>query len=193
MVDPGWRLDRIGSRRLLEVSHPRPRYRRHALPPNYVPGVVRELTTSVDVYSGGGGVAEAGGIHVDAEVRGYSEFDAKGLGSFQFGYVRGQINYRIGERDGKPSVEFCWDGYDEMDQTQGRGWLSREGEKLKGMFFIVWVRPPIVAVSSIRLPRCLTRAMGADLGCMAMCWSQLLGQALTGKSSLRQQGRGRSS
>jgi hypothetical protein len=73
---------------------------------------------------------------IDAEVRGYFEFDARGLGSFQFGYVRGQIDYRVGERDGKPAVEFTWDGFDEMDPAQGRGWLVLDGVHLKGMLFI---------------------------------------------------------
>jgi hypothetical protein len=73
---------------------------------------------------------------IDEEVRGYFEFDARGLDSFQFGYVQGQIDYRLGERDGKPAVEFSWDGRNEMDPAQGRGWLRRKGEELKGMFFI---------------------------------------------------------
>lgn len=73
---------------------------------------------------------------IDEEVRGYFEFDTRGLGSFQFGYVQGQIDYRLGARDGKPAVEFSWDGRDEMDPAQGRGWLLCEGEELRGMFFI---------------------------------------------------------
>jgi hypothetical protein len=73
---------------------------------------------------------------IDEEVRGYFEFDARGGGSFQFGYVQGQIDYHLGERDGKPAVEFSWDGRDEMDPAQGRGWLVLEGDELKGMFFI---------------------------------------------------------
>ena len=40
------------------------------VPPDYVPDVMRELTTSLDVYSGGGGIAEAGGIHVAANAAG---------------------------------------------------------------------------------------------------------------------------
>jgi hypothetical protein len=72
---------------------------------------------------------------IDAEVRGFFEFDAKGSGSFQFGYVQGEIDYHVGERDGKPAVEFSWDGSDEMDPTQGRGWLVLEGDSLKGMFY----------------------------------------------------------
>ena len=73
---------------------------------------------------------------IDEEVRGYFEFDTKGVGSFQFGYVQGQIDYRLGERDGKPAVEFSWDGNDEMDSVQGRGWLVLEDDELKGMFCI---------------------------------------------------------
>ena len=73
---------------------------------------------------------------IDEEVRGYFEFDARGSGHFQFGYVQGQIDYRLGERDGKSAVEFSWDGNDEMDPAQGRGWLVREGDELKGMFYI---------------------------------------------------------
>jgi hypothetical protein len=43
---------------------------RAEVPPDYVPDIMRELTTSLDVYSGGGGVAEAGGIHVAANAAG---------------------------------------------------------------------------------------------------------------------------
>jgi len=73
---------------------------------------------------------------IDEEVRGYFEFDARGSGSFQFGYVQGQIDYRLAERDGKPAVEFTWDGHDEMDPAQGRGWLVLHGDELKGMLYI---------------------------------------------------------
>lgn len=47
---------------------------------------------------------------VDEEVEGYFEFEPKGMGSFQFGYVRGQVDYRPSTRDGKPCIEFTWDG-----------------------------------------------------------------------------------
>ena len=56
---------------------------------------------------------------VDAEVEGYVEFGPNGLGSFQFGYISGEIDYRDGTREGKPSVEWSWDGNDEMDPAQG--------------------------------------------------------------------------
>lgn len=73
---------------------------------------------------------------IDEEVRGYFEFDARDSGDFQFGYVQGQIDYRLGERDGKPAVEFTWDGRDEMDPAQGRGWMVLDGDELKGRLFI---------------------------------------------------------
>jgi hypothetical protein len=47
---------------------------------------------------------------IDEEVRSFFEFGPRNLGSFQFGYIQGQIDYRIGERDGKPVVEFSWNG-----------------------------------------------------------------------------------
>ncbi len=72
---------------------------------------------------------------IDEEVRGYFEFDAKDSGDFQFGYVQGQIDYRLSERDGKPAVEFTWDGNDEMEPAQGRGWAVLEGDELKGEIF----------------------------------------------------------
>ena len=60
--------------------------------------------------------------YLNEEVQAFIEFDDKGGGSFQFGYVRGVIDYREGLRDGKPGVEWSWDGNDEMDPAQGRGW-----------------------------------------------------------------------
>ena len=72
---------------------------------------------------------------VDEDVEGYFEFDAKDNGSFQFGYVSGGIDYRAGTRDGKPSIEFTWEGCDEMHPAQGRGWAIANGDELSGMIF----------------------------------------------------------
>jgi len=73
---------------------------------------------------------------IDEEVRGCFEFDAKDSGGFQFGYVRGHLDYRLVERDGKPAVEFTWDGHDEMEPAQGRGWMVLDGDELEGMLFM---------------------------------------------------------
>jgi hypothetical protein len=74
---------------------------------------------------------------IDEEVRGYFEFDDKHWGEFQFGYVRGNIEYRLVQRDGKPAVEFSWEGYDAGggNECSGRGWMFLEGNTLTGMFF----------------------------------------------------------
>lgn len=73
---------------------------------------------------------------IDEEVRGYFEFDSKNSGDFHFGYVQGRIDYRLGERDGKPVVEFSWEGHDESEAILGRGWLVLEGDQLKGMVYM---------------------------------------------------------
>jgi len=70
---------------------------------------------------------------VDAEVEGYIEFDEKGNGEFHFGYVHGYMDCRLTTREGNPAVEWTWDGNDEMDPAQGRGWAVVKGDELHGM------------------------------------------------------------
>jgi len=41
---------------------------------------------------------------VDAEVEGYVRLDDGGSGEFQFGYVHGNIDHELTERDGKPAA-----------------------------------------------------------------------------------------
>src|SRR5205814_4114832 len=72
---------------------------------------------------------------VDAEVEGFVEIDSKGAGEFRFGYVHGWMDCRPGTRDGQPAVEWTWDGNDEMDPAQGRGWAVVRGDELHGMIF----------------------------------------------------------
>lgn len=69
------------------------------------------------------------------DVEGFFEFEPNGCGSFQFGYVRGQIDYRLSTREGEPCLEFSWDGNDEMDPAQGRGWAIIEAEQISGMLY----------------------------------------------------------
>jgi len=42
---------------------------------------------------------------------------------------------RLTRRDGEPAVEWTWDGNDEMDPAQGRGWAVVTGDELHGMIF----------------------------------------------------------
>ena len=72
---------------------------------------------------------------VDAEVEGYFKFGPRNLGSFQFGYVQGEIDNRLTSRDGKPCLEFTWEGNDEMNMACGRGWVVKNGNEISGMIF----------------------------------------------------------
>ena len=61
--------------------------------------------------------------YVDDEVEGFFRFDPDETGKFQFYCVKGVIDYREVKRDGKPAVEFSWDGLDaKWSLPQGRGW-----------------------------------------------------------------------
>jgi hypothetical protein len=70
---------------------------------------------------------------INEEVQAYIEFEAKGGGHFQFIYVRGTIDYDEGTREGKPAVEFSWQGNDELDEASGRGWAVFEDDELNGV------------------------------------------------------------
>jgi hypothetical protein len=73
--------------------------------------------------------------YIDEEEAGYFEFDDKGWGEFHFGYVHGQMDFRLTTRGGEPAVEWTWDGNDEMDPAQGRGWAVVKDDELHGMIF----------------------------------------------------------
>ena len=72
---------------------------------------------------------------VNAECQGYFEFDPRGTGEFHFGYVEGVMDCRLGTRDGQPCIEWTFDGNDEMDPTQGRGWAVIKDDELHGVIF----------------------------------------------------------
>src|SRR3954468_20601648 len=73
--------------------------------------------------------------YIDEEEEGYFEFDPKGGGEFHFGHVHGRMDRRLTTRDGEPAVEWTWDGNDENDPAQGRGWAVLKGDELHGMIF----------------------------------------------------------
>ena len=72
---------------------------------------------------------------INAEVQGFFEFNDKGNGEFHFGYVHGNMDCRLTTRDGEPAIEWTWEGNDEMDPAQGRGWAVVKGDELHGMIF----------------------------------------------------------
>jgi hypothetical protein len=73
--------------------------------------------------------------YIDEEEEGFFEFDEKGSGDFHFGYVHGHMDCKPTTREGEPSVEWTWDGNDEMDPAQGRGWAVVKGDELHGMIY----------------------------------------------------------
>jgi hypothetical protein len=73
--------------------------------------------------------------YINAEAQAFIEFEEQGSGSFQFGYVRGEMDCRLTTRDGEPAIEWTWEGNDENDPAQGRGWAVVKGDELHGMIF----------------------------------------------------------
>ena len=76
--------------------------------------------------------------YFNEEVQAFIEFEENGTGHFQFGYVRGYMDWRPGTRDGRPCVEWTWEGADGADMTEltGRGWAKLKDDALDGMIFI---------------------------------------------------------
>ena len=70
--------------------------------------------------------------YLDEEVEAFIEFEEKGGGSFQFGYVQGLIVWRLSTREGEPAVEWSWEGGDGADGTPltGRGWAVLKDDGL---------------------------------------------------------------
>ena len=67
----------------------------------------------------------------------FIEVTADGGGSFRFIAVEGSIDARHVDLDGRPAVEFTWDGFDEGDHVSGRGWARLEADgSLRGHLFI---------------------------------------------------------
>lgn len=54
----------------------------------------------------------------------FFSFDGKRSGQFRFIAVEGRMDCRPGQRDGRPFVEFTWEGNDEGDPVSGRGWVA---------------------------------------------------------------------
>lgn len=66
----------------------------------------------------------------------FIQFEAGRSGQFRFIAVEGWIDCHHGRREGRPFVEFTWDGSDDGDQTSGRGWAALEAEgSLSGHIF----------------------------------------------------------
>lgn len=59
---------------------------------------------------------------IDLVEPGFIEFAGDRTGQFGFIAVNGWLDCRPADRDGRPGVEFTWEGADEGDRISGRGW-----------------------------------------------------------------------
>lgn len=66
----------------------------------------------------------------------FIEFNQDHNGQFGFIAVRGWMDCRAATRDGRPCVEFTWEGSDEGDPVSGRGFATLTDEDtLNGRIF----------------------------------------------------------
>ena len=72
---------------------------------------------------------------IDAEVKGFIKFTQNGMGEFQFGYVHGYIDYRPSKLKKDDTIEFSWEGNDEMDPAFGRGSATIQKDDLVGHIY----------------------------------------------------------
>jgi len=67
----------------------------------------------------------------------FIRFDDEGLGAFGMIALTGNLHCYYSERDGRPLVEFTWEGDDDGDARCGRGWASVHADgTLRGRLFI---------------------------------------------------------
>jgi hypothetical protein len=66
----------------------------------------------------------------------FIEFGRDNTGSFGFIAVRGWMDCRQSIIDECPAVEFTWDGNDECDHANGRGWAALQSDgSLRGHIY----------------------------------------------------------
>lgn len=67
----------------------------------------------------------------------YIRFDKNRTGAFRFIAVEGWMDCTYGKQEGKPFVEFSWEGNDECAPACGRGWarLEEDGTLSGHIFF----------------------------------------------------------
>ena len=73
--------------------------------------------------------------YLDLEGLAHITFDNDRLGSFQFGAVRGWIDYRVSTDGASLRVDFSWEGTNDADPSCGRGWAAIADDKLVGRLY----------------------------------------------------------
>jgi hypothetical protein len=70
--------------------------------------------------------------YVNAEEQAYILINSNGTGEMYFGHVHCELDCRQGKRESRNSIEFTFEGTDEMAPVTGRGWVMEEDNKLAG-------------------------------------------------------------
>jgi hypothetical protein len=73
----------------------------------------------------------------DLDLLGPAQFtlDCGGHGRMTFLAIEASVEYRTGERDSLPAIEFSFDGNDEGDRISARGWAVSAERTLRGRLF----------------------------------------------------------
>ena len=67
---------------------------------------------------------------------GFIQVGADRSGQFRFIAVQGWMDCHHGQRDGRPCVEFTWEGDDDGDPASGRGWAALDEDgSLRGHIY----------------------------------------------------------
>ena len=66
----------------------------------------------------------------------YAEFLSNRQGGFQVLAMFGNWDWKIDVRNGQPSAEFSWLGFDDGSRVNGRGWVWIEDKLLHVKIFI---------------------------------------------------------
>ena len=74
---------------------------------------------------------------VDLLGQAFIQFGPRDDGRFRFVAVEGWMDCLSGQRDGRPCVEFTWEGRDDEDPASGRGWGTLEVDgTLRGHLYL---------------------------------------------------------
>jgi len=63
-------------------------------------------------------------------------FRAGRQGEMELLVIEADVDYRVGRREGRPFIEFSWEGTDDGQPISGRAWAFLEKRKLRGRLYI---------------------------------------------------------
>jgi hypothetical protein len=73
---------------------------------------------------------------LDGQVPAHVTFRPGRQGEMELLAIEADVDYRVGRREGKPCVEFSWEGTDDGQAISGRAWALVEKRELRGRLFI---------------------------------------------------------